>query len=222
MPNLENGDDFFFVEESDPEKIKDVILHLVSQEIPKKFELNSIRDIQVLSPMRNGITGVNNLNSELQKLLNPNSNFVESVRYGESIFYIGDKVMQLVNNYDKNVFNGDIGYIYSVDADNNTLTILFANYEINEVEYKVSELDQITLAYASTIHKAQGSEFQAVIMPVSTQHYIMLQKNLLYTGITRGKDLVVLIGQKEALEIAVRNNKAEKRLTNLMNALNSN
>ena len=178
--------------------------------IPKRFGLNAIRDIQVLCPMNRGGVGARSLNVELQAALNPaGERKVE--RFGWT-FAPGDKVMQIENDYDKEVYNGDIGYILDVDPQ---VGELVASFDGRSVTYGFGELDTLVPAYAATIHKSQGSEYPAVIIPVLTQHYAMLQRNLLYTGVTRGKRLVVLVGQKKAIAIAVRNVSGRRRWSKL-------
>lgn len=207
FPIINNkSSDFFFALESDPEKVTETIVSLCAGRIQKKFGYD-IKDIQVLSPMLKGETGVNNLNTELQKL---NTTSV-SIARGKNIFKLHDKVMQIKNNYNKNVFNGDIGYITQIDTENHQITVQYDT----PVIYEYYELDQITLSYACSVHKSQGSEYPVIIMPVLTQHWIMLQRNLIYTGITRGKKVVILIGTKKALSIAVKNNKIQSRNTRL-------
>jgi len=163
--------------------------------------------------MHKGTIGVSNLNIELQKNLNPDS---FGITHGSRILRLGDKVMQIVNNYDKEVFNGDIGWVSRIDQENRELTIEFDG---RLVPYDYSDLDEVILAYAISVHKSQGSEYPVVILPVTTQHYMLLQRNLIYTGITRAKKLVVLIGTKKALAIAIRNNKPQQRYTLLSERL---
>ncbi|MBN9344203.1 MAG: recombinase RecD [Caedibacter sp. 38-128] len=206
----EEKSDFYFIESQTPEECKDKILELVKNRIPKTFSFNPITEIQVLCPMNRGGVGARSLNIELQKVLNPTAqNRVE--RFG-SIYGVGDKVMQIANNYDKDVYNGDIGYIREIYQEEQELRI---DYEGRLISYDFSELDEVVLAYATTIHKAQGSEYPAVVIPLMMQHYPMLKRNLLYTGITRGKQLVILVGQKKALAMAVRDQQAKKRYTKL-------
>ena len=213
MPDLSapGGDsDFYFVPAEDPETAVQRILELVKTRIPRRFGLNSIRDIQVLCPMNRGGVGARSLNIELQAALNPaGERKVE--RFGWT-FAPGDKVMQIENDYDKEVYNGDIGYIDDVDPEAGELKAIFDG---RSVTYAFGELDTLVPAYAATIHKSQGSEYPAVIIPVLTQHYAMLQRNLLYTGVTRGKRLVVLVGQKKAIAIAVRNVSGRRRWSKL-------
>ena len=202
--------DFYFVPADEPETAVSRILELVRTRIPRRFGLDPIRDIQVLCPMNRGGMGARSLNIELQAALNPaGERKVE--RFGW-IFAPGDKVMQIENDYDKEVYNGDIGYIDDVDVDAGELT---ATFDGRAVTYGFGELDMLVPAYAATIHKSQGSEYPAVVIPVMTQHYTMLQRNLIYTGVTRGKRLVVLVGQKKAVAIAVRNVSGRRRWSKL-------
>jgi exodeoxyribonuclease V alpha subunit len=202
--------DFYFVQADDPETAVPRIIELVKTRIPQRFGLDSIRDIQVLCPMNRGGVGARSLNIELQAALNPaGERKVE--RFGWT-FAPGDKVMQIENDYDKEVYNGDIGYIDDVDPEAGELT---ASFDGRAVTYGFGELDTLVPAYAATIHKSQGSEYPAVVIPVLTQHYPMLQRNLLYTGVTRGKKLVVLVGQKKAVAIAVRNASGRRRWSKL-------
>jgi exodeoxyribonuclease V alpha subunit len=178
--------------------------------IPKRFGLDPIRDIQVLCPMNRGGVGARSLNIELQAVLNPaGDRKVE--RFGWT-FAPGDKVMQVENDYDRDVYNGDLGVVRGIDLDEGDLTVKF---EGREVSYGFAELDELVLAYATTIHKSQGSEYPAVVIPLAAQHYTMLARNLLYSGVTRGKRLVVLIGQRRALAIAVRNRGGRRRWSKL-------
>ncbi|MBF0459145.1 MAG: ATP-dependent RecD-like DNA helicase [Nitrospirae bacterium] len=211
--DMEQNRDFYFLEIDDPETIVERIVSLCKDRIPEKFNFDPFRDIQVLTAMYKGQLGAVNLNAGLQNALNPKG--MEIIRGGR-VFRTGDKVMQLVNNYDKDVFNGDIGKIVSINTEDQEITV---NYYGKAAAYDYTELDEITLAYAVTVHKSQGSEYQAVVMPVHTQQYIMLQRNLLYTGVTRGKRLVVLLGTKKALYIAINNNKPRHRYTYLKERL---
>ncbi len=206
--------DFYFIACETPEQIHDKIIQLVSQRIPNRFHLHPIRDIQVLTPMNKGGLGTKSLNLELQKVLNPNQG-PALVKFGFT-YALGDKVIQLVNNYDKEVFNGDIGFIDFVNVPEGVLHI---DFEGRSVVYNSDELDEVALAYATTIHKAQGSEYPAVVMPLATQHYTLLERNLLYTGVTRGKKLVVIVGQPKALRIAIDNIRATERVTKLAQRL---
>jgi exodeoxyribonuclease V alpha subunit len=213
IPDLsppENDSDFYYVQAEDPETAVARIIELVKTRIPKRFGLDPIRDIQVLCPMNRGGVGARSLNIELQAALNPaGERKVE--RFGWT-FGPGDKIMQVENDYDKEVYNGDIGMIDDVDTSEGALTTTFDG---RTVTYEFGELDMLVPAYAATIHKSQGSEYPAVVIPVLTQHYAMLQRNLLYTGVTRGKKLVVLIGQKKAIAIAVRNVSGRRRWSKL-------
>jgi exodeoxyribonuclease V alpha subunit len=205
--------DFQFIQEEDPEKILQNILDLCSERIPRDFRFHPLREIQVLTPMHKGTIGVTNLNIELQKRLNPGQS---GIARGAWNFRIGDKVMQIVNNYNKDVFNGDIGWISKIDPEEREVVIEFDG---RLIPYDYSDLDEIVLAYAVSVHKSQGSEYPVVILPVVTQHYLLLQRNLIYTGITRAKKLVIMIGTKKALAIAIRNNKPQRRYTLLSERL---
>ncbi len=209
--NIENSD-FYFIDKDDPEDVLDTILRLVKERIPKRFGFDPVNDIQVLTPMHRGVIGSGNLNEKLQLTLNPVGD--EVVR-GNIRFRTGDKVMQIRNNYDKDVYNGDIGKIYTIH-DDKKVDIEFENRIIT---YEYSELDELVLAYAVSVHKSQGSEYPVVVLPVMVQHYMLLQRNLIYTGITRGKKLVVVIGTRKALAIGINNNKTEKRYTWLKNRM---
>jgi exodeoxyribonuclease V alpha subunit len=219
IPDLRKPDaesDFYFVEAEDPETAVGRIIELVKTRIPRRFGLDPIRDIQVLCPMNRGGVGARSLNIELQAALNPaGERKVE--RFGWT-FAPGDKVMQIENDYDKEVYNGDIGYVADVEPDDGELT---ASFDGRSVSYGFGELDTLVPAYATTIHKSQGSEYPAVVIPVMTQHYTMLQRNLLYTGVTRGKRLVVLVGQKKAVAIAVRSVSGRRRWSKLREWLQS-
>jgi exodeoxyribonuclease V alpha subunit len=213
IPNLGKADgetDFYFIPADDPEDAVPKIINLVGKHIPRKFGLDPIRDIQVLCPMNRGGVGARSLNIELQAALNPNP-AAKVERFGWT-FAPGDKVMHIENDYDKDVFNGDIGYIQAVDTVEGELTV---DFEGREVNYLFGELDTLVPAYAATIHKSQGSEYPAVVIPVMTQHYAMLQRNLLYTGLTRGKKLVILVGQRKAIAIAVKNEAGRRRWSKL-------
>jgi exodeoxyribonuclease V alpha subunit len=201
--------DFYFIERDDPEKVVETVKELCGQRLPKAFHLDPLDDIQVMTPMHKGVVGVANLNAELQRLLNPRG---QEIAQGGRLFRVSDKVMQISNNYDKEVFNGDIGRIAAIDIEDKKLSIRFDD---KAVDYEWGELDQLVLAYAISIHKSQGSEYPAVVVPILTQHYIMLQRNLLYTAITRARKLVVLVGTRRALAVAVRNNPVQHRYTAL-------
>ena len=213
----EEGDtscDFYFISAETPEEIGEKLFHVVTERIPKRFGFDPLRDIQVLAPMNRGGLGARSLNIELQKRLNAYAE-PKVERFGWS-FAPGDKVIQTVNNYDKDVFNGDIGTVARVDLEEGAL---FVNYEGREVAYEFGELDEVSLAYAVSIHKSQGSEYPAVVIPLATQHYLLLERNLLYTGVTRGRKLVVIVGQPKALAIAVRTVRSVRRLTHLAGRL---
>ena len=213
MPELDqNGakSDFYFVDAADPETAVQKLLTIVRDRIPKAFGLDPVRDIQVLCPMNRGGLGARSLNIELQKALNPPGE-LHVDRFGWT-FCPGDKVMQVENDYDREVYNGDLGIISRISMEESELIAVFDG---REVTYGFGELDELVLAYATTIHKSQGSEYPAVVIPVTTQHYPMLARNLLYTGVTRGKRLVVLVGQRKALAIAVRNQGARRRWSKL-------
>ena len=217
FPNIRNGldTDFFFINQEDADEMVKLIIGLVRDRLPKKYGYPP-KEIQVLTPMQRGTVGAGNLNIELQNALNPAG---PSLTRGGYTFRQGDKVMQIRNNYDKNVFNGDIGYITAVDTNERTLTVTF---DSRLVEYGITELDEIVLAYAVTIHKSQGSEFPVVVMPVTMKHFVMLQRNLIYTGITRAKKICVLVGTTKALAYAIKQNTVSKRNTKLKERLNEN
>lgn len=205
----ETARDFYFIEAADPEKALEIVVDLCSRRIPRRFGLRSIQDIQVLSPMHRRSLGAQNLNIKLQEVLNPSG--AEISRFGR-IFRTGDKVMQVENNYEKEVFNGDIGRITRIDP---LWHMIRVDFDSREVEYDFGELDELVLAYACSIHKSQGSEYPAVVIPLMEQHYMLLQRNLLYTGVTRGKKLVVIVGSRKAIAIAVKNSQVMKRNTAL-------
>ena len=205
--------DFYFIQMEEPEKVLEKILELCAKKVPEKFGFDAVNDIQVLTPMHRGVVGASNLNAELQKHLNPST---DELHRGGRVFRVRDKVMQIRNNYDKDVFNGDIGRIASINREDQEVNV---DYDGKAVAYDFTELDELILAYAISVHKSQGSEYPAVIMPVLTQHYMLLQRNLLYTAVTRGKKLVILIGTKKAVGIAIRNNKPSERYTKLKERL---
>ena len=202
--------DFYFIDAEEPEDGIGKIITVVRDRIPKAFGLDAIRDVHVLCPMNRGGLGARSLNIELQKALNPPGE-TRVERFGWT-FCQGDKVMQIENDYDREVYNGDLGIVQRVDPDEGELVVAFDG---RDVSYGFSELDELVLAYATTIHKSQGSEYPAVVIPLVTQHYMMLARNLVYTGVTRGKRLVVLVGQRKALAIAVRNQGARRRWAKL-------
>jgi exodeoxyribonuclease V alpha subunit len=213
-PSGNSLDDFYFIEQEDPKEVLDIILELTKERIPRRFGLNPVDDIQVLTPMHKGTLGSANLNKELQKALNPVEQ--EGIMQGFRNFKINDKVMQIKNNYEKEVFNGDIGRITNIDYETQEVVI---SIDGRDVIYSFADLDEIVLAYAVSVHKSQGSEYPAIVLPVLSQHYILLQRNLIYTGVTRGKRLVVMVGTKKALAIGVKNNKTRKRYTYLEHRL---
>lgn len=207
------NNDFFFIEKNEPEEVVDLILNLLTQRIPKSFNYNPLYDVQVIVPTNKGIVGVNNLNSRIQDILNFNS---QKVLRGSVQYRLNDKVMQLKNNYEKDVYNGDIGFINGIDMEMEEITV---NFDGRNVDYSFFELDELSLSYAISIHKSQGSEFKCVIIPLLTSHYMLLQRNLLYTAITRAKELAVIVGSKKAIGMAVNRNIVEKRYTSLKGLL---
>jgi len=216
IPAKGGESDFFFIDREEPNQIAAMLVEMIKTRIPSKFQLDPIRDIQVLCPMNRGSLGIRELNVRLQNELN-------SARADEPVvdkfgwqFRLRDKVIQTENDYDKDVFNGDIGQIVRIDSVEREVVIRF---DQREVVYDYGELDEVALAYAITIHKSQGSEFQAIVLPLAMQQYMLLQRNLVYTGITRGKKLVVLIGQRKALGLAVKNNRTENRFSGLLSRL---
>jgi exodeoxyribonuclease V alpha subunit len=210
LPEKGEESDFYFVPADEPEAIAQTVVNLVKTRLPRKFQLDPVRDIQVLCPMNRSLTGARGINQMLQEALNPpGEHSIEKFGYR---FSVADKVMQIENNYDKDVYNGDIGFVTHIDPDEQELT---ATFDDHIVTYAFGELDELVLCYATTIHKSQGSEYPVVVIPVSTQHYMMLKRNLIYTGITRGKRLVVLVGQKRALAMAVKGKQTERRWSKL-------
>ncbi len=214
LKNDKDGD-LFFIDEDSPPQITAQIVNLVKSRLPKTYQLNPFVDIQVLSPSYRGETGVENLNNRLQSALNSGGREYEILF---KKFHLGDKVMQTKNNYDKEVYNGDIGILKAVDPERKRF---YVDYIDRVVEYEYPEVAEIVLAYAITIHKSQGSEYPAIVIPFSTQHFIMLQRNLLYTAITRASRLVVIVGSKKALAIAIKNDKPTRRFTTLTKRLNA-
>ncbi len=217
MPDLtltDKASDFYFVDAQEPEIAIIKILKLVTERIPRKFKCSPFSDIQILCPMSRGIIGTRNLNIELQKALNPPTE--QSIQRFGWHYSVGDKIMQIQNNYDKEVYNGDIGLIQRINKEESEITALF---DSKEVTYDFGELDEIVLAYATTIHKSQGSEYPVVVIPLMMQHYTMLQRNLVYTAITRGKKLVILVGQEKALAIAIKHKKDQRRWSTLKDKL---
>ena len=214
LPNVQprKDGDFFFIEEEDPARAQEVIRDLCIRRLPAKYGYDPIDQIQVLTPMYRGEIGVDQLNHTLQQALNPNG---AALKRGERELRIGDKVLQTRNNYDKMVFNGDIGRVTHIDPDAQTVQVAFGEMVI----YDYADLDELVLAYSISVHKSQGSEYQAIVLPLFTSHYMMLQRNLLYTAITRAKSLVVIVGTKKALAIAVKNNTVIDRYTGLRESL---
>ncbi|WP_257265570.1 ATP-dependent RecD-like DNA helicase [Endozoicomonas sp. ONNA2] len=206
--------DFFYVTGEEPEELFAKLMSVVTRRLPEKFGFDPVNDIQVLAPMNRGGLGARSLNVALQQALNPDAH-PRVTRYGWT-YAPGDKVIQTVNNYDKEVFNGDIGRVKAIDIEEGELMIEFDG---REVLYPVNELDEVSLAYATTIHKSQGSEYPCVVIPMAMQHYTLLERNLLYTGVTRGKKMVVLVGQPKAVSVAARTRKSNRRLTNLQGRL---
>ncbi|MGB2930718.1 MAG: ATP-dependent RecD-like DNA helicase [Desulfobacterales bacterium] len=201
--------EFYFLEQHNQNKVVSTIVELCTRTIPERFDFDPMHEVQVLTPMHKGVIGTTNLNQVLQKVLNPNPIMIEAMG---GTFKIGDKIMHLKNNYQKEVFNGDIGIISSVNRKEKQLSV---DYYGRIVTYDFTEMDEISLAYAISVHKSQGSEYPAVLLPIMTQHFVLLQRNLLYTAMTRGKNLVILVGTKKALNIALRNNKPTERLSGL-------
>ena len=216
IPHDSAKSDFFTLYSDTPEEIHAKLIEVVTHRLPKRYNYDPIRDIQVLTPMNRGGLGARSLNAALQERLNGHAT-PRVERFG-SMYAPGDKVIQMTNNYDKDVFNGDIGFIDSIDLEEGEVHIRFDGVLKT---YGVNELDEVSLAYAISIHKSQGSEFPVVVMPLATQHFALLARNLLYTGITRGKSRVVLIGQKKAIGMAVHNDKESRRLTKLAGRLSS-
>ncbi|MGA2958752.1 MAG: ATP-dependent RecD-like DNA helicase [Thermodesulfobacteriota bacterium] len=212
-PKEETLQDFYFIQKEKPEDVLATILDLVTNRIPSRFKINPIDGIQVLTPMHRGVIGAENLNKVLQEALNKSQ--VELPRGGR-IYKLGDKVMQIKNDYDREVFNGDIGRITRIDPEEQEVTVEFDG---RQVEYDFSDLNELLLAYAVSVHKSQGSEYPVVVIPVHISHYMLLQRNLLYTGVTRARKLVIIVGTKKALSIGIRNNKIQKRFTGLCQKL---
>jgi exodeoxyribonuclease V alpha subunit len=215
---IEATSDFFFMKEEDPLRAQQLVLDLVQRRLPARYHFNPISDIQVLAPMYRGAVGVTLLNERLQAHLNPHA--FAQIEGGGRIFRVGDKVMQTRNNYDKGVFNGDVGFIRRIDKENATLKVEFLE-EAGPlfVSYNFNELDELVLAYAVTVHKSQGSEYPAIVLPLVKEHRMLLQRNLLYTAITRAKRLCVIVGQPQALEWAVKNDRVALRNTGLAERL---
>jgi exodeoxyribonuclease V alpha subunit len=208
----DNADDFFLFNVSDDvERVADLVVEVVNERIPRRFGLHPLDDIQVIVPMNRGPVGVIALNQRLQEILNPPGKAIDRV-LGGRMYRAGDKVMQTRNNYDKEVFNGDVGRIQQMDITDQAMTVAFDD---RFVSYDFSEVSELTHAYAISVHRSQGSEYPAVVVPMVTQHYMLLQRNLLYTAITRARQMVVLVGSKKAIAIAVKNDKVSQRYTAL-------
>jgi exodeoxyribonuclease V alpha subunit len=207
--------DFFFFSCDDPEQAANLIVDIVARRIPTKFGI-PVDDIQVLSPMHRGVVGVRVLNEKLQAQLNPLRYDQPEYRSGSRVFRVGDRVMQLRNNYDKDVFNGDMGRITDINLEESEIHV---TVEGRKVVYEFSDLDELTLAYAVSVHKSQGSEYPVVVIPLLTQHYMMLQRNLFYTAVTRAKKMVVIVGSRKAIAMAVKNDKITARWTALSERL---
>ncbi len=211
--------DFYFFGKNDADAVAPLVVDIVANRVPRKFGAHPVRDIQVLAPMHRGSAGVAKLNELLQATLNPPKPGLPEYQSGSRLFRTGDKVLQLRNNYDKDVFNGDIGFIQSINLEDGEV---FIRFDDRPVLYELSDLDEITPAYAMSVHKAQGSEYPIVVLPMLTQHYMMLQRNLLYTAITRAKEMVILVGTRKAIAMAVKNNRVSKRWSGLVGRLQAN
>jgi exodeoxyribonuclease V alpha subunit len=211
--NAGQGHDFVFVDIEDPDEVLRYVVGLCRDEIPSRFGFHPVKDVQVLTPMHRGVVGVSNMNARLQEALNSST---DGISRGGRFFKRGDKVLQTRNNYEKDVYNGDIGTVISMDREVQELKV---DFEGKVVSYDFNELDELILAYAISVHKSQGSEYPVVVMPILTQHYLLLQRNLLYTAITRGKKLVYLVGTRKALSIAIRNDTPHRRYTLLAERL---
>jgi len=216
LPEVAKDGDFFFLEEGNPDALTHLVLDLAARRLPAFLQGDPIEDIQILVPMRRGSLGVDSLNEQLQGTLNPPSPDKAELQQGARLFRVQDKVMQIKNNYQKEVFNGDVGRIRAIDPEEGEITVLYQDQEEpRHVTYAAGEIDELTLAYAVTVHKSQGSEYPCVILPVVMQHRVMLQRNLFYTGVTRAKKLVVVVGSKDALRVAVRHFESQIRHSRL-------
>lgn len=213
--------DFYFFKEEDAQAAADLIVDITTKRIPREFNFDPIDDIQVLAPMHKTACGVEVLNKKLQEELNPEKDQTKEFHFGQKIFRVNDKIMQTVNNYEKEVFNGEIGRITQITTEDSEKKVK-VEIDGHSVKYDEKELSQITHAFAVSVHKSQGSEYPVIIMPMLTSHYIMLARNLFYTAVTRAEKLVVLVGSKQALGIAINNNKAAKRYTLLSERLRKN
>jgi exodeoxyribonuclease V alpha subunit len=212
FPVLNEFDDFYFFSKEDPEEAAALLVDVVKRRVPRKFGLDPLDAVQVIAPMYRGQCGVSNLNEALQQALNPPAPQKREKRLGGRVFRVGDKAMQIRNNYDKDVYNGDIGRVTRINTVEQTMTVW---NDGRPVIYDWTELDELVHAFAISVHKSQGSEYTAIVMPILTQHYLLLQRNLLYTAITRAKELVVLVGTRKAIWIAVKNNKVSERHSGL-------
>jgi exodeoxyribonuclease V alpha subunit len=217
FPVLNEFDDFFYFSKEDPTEAANLLVDIVQRRIPRKFGLDPLDDVQVMAPMYRGDCGVSNLNQILQAALNPPAQGRPERRVGGRIFRVGDKVMQTRNNYDKDVYNGDIGRVTRLDIVEQTLTVRFdeGGGQGQIATYDWVECDELAHAFAISVHKSQGSEYTSVVLPILTQHYLLLQRNLLYTAVTRAKRLVVLVGTRKAIWIAVKNDKVSDRHSGL-------
>jgi exodeoxyribonuclease V alpha subunit len=204
--------DFFLFPADEAQQAADIVVDLVQNRIPRRFGFDPLAEIQVLSPLHRGAAGVAELNHRLQEALNPPLEAKPEHRRGAQVYRLGDRVMQTRNDYDREVFNGDMGWITAVDSLNQAITV---RIDGRGIEYEFSDVDELVHAYAVSVHKSQGSEYRAVVVPVLMQQYMMLQRNLLYTAITRARELVVLVGSRRAMAIAVRNDKIAERHTAL-------
>lgn len=213
ITNSTRDSDFFFIAESDPKVIMDKIGYMLLNRIPTRYGLDPIKDVQILTPMNRGPLGSELISEYLQDVFKTSNSFLES---GYSRYFIGDKVIQTVNNYDKEVFNGDIGYVEAIDHEN---TVMMINFDAKKIEYSQEDFDELKLAYAITIHKSQGSEYPVVIVPLTMSHYMMLQRNLIYTALTRAKQIAIFIGDKKAISMAVKKEESSRRVTRLNNVL---
>ncbi|MEI8352041.1 MAG: ATP-binding domain-containing protein, partial [bacterium] len=213
LPEAGQESDFFFIEAETPDEVIQTMLELVSSRIPGKFHFDPLTEVQVLTPMRRNQLGCENLNLLLQEALNPGGMSVK--RFGRQ-YKAGDRVLQIRNNYDKDVFNGDIGQVERIDRETQEVTV---NYDGRRVAYAAEDLDELDLAYACSVHKSQGSEYPAVVLLITTHHFKLLQRNLLYTAMTRGRKLVCLVGSKKAVSMAIRNNHVVFRRTTLKDRL---
>jgi exodeoxyribonuclease V alpha subunit len=214
---MQSLEDFFLFAEDDPERMADLVVDVVANRLPRRFGLDPRRDVQVLCPMHRGPAGAGVLNEKLQEALTPARPGLPERRYGGRVYRVGDKVTQLRNNYDKKVFNGSVGVVTGLSLEEQELRVFMD--ETEEITYSFDELDEITHAYAVTIHRAQGSEYPCVVVPLTTSAWLMLQRNLLYTAVTRAKRLVVLVGSKRAIGRAVRTEGAGRRYAALAERL---